>query len=262
MGRRRSSEPEPQSPAICQRMEWLLVNEFKGSITLMSSALKVSHTALSRVINKGQMPSGQMLEGLARLGRINLQWLLVGDEGADWPRIDRSYNSAPISRHLLRDAPSRVPEQLTALSLPVATPYLLCDPYWFQVPSKTQLVTAKSSKIVAHDFLLIEAGPAWTSRSEAWIGRMVVLQAPKKPQGLLAQVEPLPVSGKHLETVGYDVSIIDDINANKQSSMIFTRVPTAPEEAPEQKPHRFTISDVVGVVLEVRAVLASSTTGF
>lgn len=255
MGRRRSSEPEPQTPAICQRMEWLLANVFENSITVMAKAMKVSHTALSRVLNKGQMPTGKMLVGLAKLGRINLEWLLVDNQRVAWSDVRTSPTSAPISRQLLVEQPSRVPEKLILKRLPVASPFLLHDPYWYQVPSESELDSINGSKIFADDFLLIETAPAWTSRSEAWVGRMVVLRNVSEQDGIFAKVKSLPRKDRDDNILGYPVEIIGDRRANFRLPGIYTMVPTTEEKSPRPLSFRYTVSDVVGVVLEVRRLL-------
>ena len=71
--------PPDDTPLLCRRFEWLLKHHFGDSITLMAAAVGASHAALSRVLNHGQPPSAQMIEGLARSGRIDLNWLLLGE---------------------------------------------------------------------------------------------------------------------------------------------------------------------------------------
>jgi transcriptional regulator with XRE-family HTH domain len=186
VGRRRTSKSPDNTPPLCQRFEWVLQHFFGDSITGMASALGVSHTALSRVTNHGQLPSATMIEGLARLGQVNLDWLLGVDESSTQGRATQNY--VVVCDHLLVVPPSTCPEVFTALGLPTASPFHLHDPYWYRVPEDSPLVAEETEKLAAGDYLLIESGPAWTRRAKAYLDRLFVLRDPRRPEGVLARV--------------------------------------------------------------------------
>lgn len=270
MGRRRISQPPQDTPLLCRRFEWVLQNLFGNSITLMASTLGVPHASLSRVINHGQLPSAEMILGLARVGRVNLDWLL-GDGSSPVPATPAGV-FLPVCDRLLPGPPSASPESLPPLGLPTASPYLLRDAYWFRVPAGSPVVARgdggerqdKADKndgwrVRPGDLLLIEAGPAWVARVAAFAGRLVVLRHPERAEGLFARVaedeEFFGESvGRHhkLDTFGLypDADLFVDANRSAGDGT----------ESPRNRPaasRPFFLDDVVGVVLEKRVLVGS-----
>lgn len=252
MGRRRRNAPAKDAPGICQRFDALLRNEFGNSITQMAATLGVSHTALSRVINKGQMPSGQMLEGLARLGRVNLHWLLAGGE-EDGTYRGGTANLVPVSKQLLPGPPRATPELLDPVTLPTSSPFLLDAPYWFRVSADSPLVARAEERVAAGDYLLIEAGPSWTGRLTACVGRVVVLRRPENRDVFLARIgdEDLFADKTRYELDTYGLFPAALLSTESRASGV--------EPASRKAPQRdatptFYADDVVGVVLERRTL--------
>lgn len=257
MGRRRDTESPEEAPAICQRFDWLLRNEFGNSITQMAAALGVSHTALSRVINKGQMPSGQMLEGVAKLNRVNLHWLLAGGEEKS-PHPDGGSRFVSVSDRLLLAAPRSAPDLLDPMVLPTSSPFLLGDPYWFRVPTDSPLLTRPKERVAPGDYLLVETGRAWTSRSSAHARRLLVLRGPTPSAGVLARVGDEDILG-HVEDAGVRFAL--DTFGVVEQAVLFTelkrddagrRGTKGAEVAADER--TFFADDVVGIVLEKRTL--------
>jgi transcriptional regulator with XRE-family HTH domain len=173
MGRNRKSQQPAEVPAICARFDWILKREFGNSITTMARALGVSHTTLSRTLNKGQMPSGEMLVALARLHRVNLEWLLSDGSHEQLERA-QSFQFVPIVSALLPGPLERHPALVTPLGMPISSPYRLESPYLFRV-SDDSAIARSGEKIAPGDYLLIETGETWTSRESAYIHRLVIL---------------------------------------------------------------------------------------
>jgi hypothetical protein len=220
---------------------------------MMAAAVGASHAALSRVLNSGQMPSAQMIEGLARSGRIDLNWLLLGEGGDEPTTRDRAVRVfLPVGDHLLAGPPSGCPEVFGPLGLPTASPFLVRDGYWFRVPKDSPLVARKTEAVVPGDHLLIEAGPAWTAREEGYVGRLVVLRHPDRAEGLLARV-------------GYEYPFADEFSYELDTfgevpdAFLHTRSRRADAGPPPGSDHPFAVGrpfhadDVVGVVLEKRS---------
>lgn len=188
MGRRRREAPQSDKrPALCQRIEWLLIHQWGNSITLMANAMHASRPALTRVI-AGQLPSGRMLEALASRASINVNWLLTGEGKAVAGRTD----AVPVATRLLSGPVGRHPELLSRFTLPVASPFVLEAPYWFQVTPETPIVREKSGSVVNGDYLLIETSARWTDRLEAYAGRLVVLREAEGNPVVIARVPPEP----------------------------------------------------------------------
>lgn len=253
MGRRRLSEPPDDTPQLCRRFDWLLRNEFGNSITLMASALGASHAALSRVLNHGQLPGAQMIEALARTGRVDLGWLFGTDEQPPTPRAALASGFVPVSDVLLDGPPGARPEALGPLGLPTASPYAVGEGYWFRVPADSPLVAREAEKVAAGDYLLIAAGAAWTARPDGYAGRLVVLRHPKKQEGLLARVVDTDFFA---EPATYDLDTFDGITG---AQLTTGARPSSAEPVPKSARARganrlFYPDDVVGVVLEKRAL--------
>ena len=254
MGRRRKSSPATDIPAVCQRFDRLLRGEFGNSVTLMAATLGVSHTALSRVINKGQMPSGQMLVGLAKLGRVNLHWLLAGgDEGM---RGGNVADHVPVCDRLLPGAPWATPELLDPVGLPTSSPFLLDAAYWFRVPAHSPLVARPEERVAVGDYLLIETGPAWVTRPEAYVGRIVVLSHATNQSRLLARVGDKDLFAEatchELDTFGSPA----DARLFTESQRPGAK-PASPAGRRSGEGHDFYLDDIVGVVLEKRTLYPS-----
>ena len=251
MGRRRKISPAKDVPAVCLRFDRLLRSEFGNSVTLMAAALGASHTALSRVINKGQMPSGQMLVGLAKLKRVNLHWLLADSE--DRARGGNFADHVPVSDRLLPGAPRTTPELLDPLGLPTSSPFLLDAAYWFRVPAHSPLVGRPEERVAAGDYLLIETGPAWVTRPEAYVGRIVVLSDVTNQSRLLARVGDKDLFAEatchELDTFGPP----GDARLFTESQRPGAK-PASPAGRRSGEGHDFYLDDVVGVVLEKRTL--------
>lgn len=187
MGRSRKSQQPTEVPAICARFDWILKREFGNSITLMARALEIPHASLSRVLNKGQMPSGEMLVALARLNRVNLDWLLSDGSQEQFQR-EQGFRFVPIVSALLPGPPERHLALVTSMGWPISSPYRLESPYLFRVPEDCSTLTRPAEKIAAGDHLLIETGKAWTQQEAAYCGRLVVLCDSKAPP-LLGRVD-------------------------------------------------------------------------
>jgi hypothetical protein len=193
MGRKRKDRPLPKKvPALIHRIEWLLKEKWENNIAYMARDLKVSHAALSRVL-RGQMPSGKMLEALARRADVDAQWLLAGDANAP-PGRGIGATLLPIADALLPGPPQACPERLSPAALPVASPLLLENAYWYRVRPDDPIASDESSRVVAGDYLLIEASERWTRRPEAFCGRTVVLRMPDESV-LLGKVPPRDETG-------------------------------------------------------------------
>ena len=173
MGRNRKSQQPAEVPAICARFDWILKREFGNSITTMARALEVPHASLSRVLNKGQMPSGEMLVALARLQRVNLEWLLSDGSREQFERA-QGFRFVPIASALLPGPLGHHLALVTSMGWPISSPYRLESPYLFRVNADSALVRS-AEKIAPGDHLLIETGEAWTRQDTAYIGRLVVL---------------------------------------------------------------------------------------
>jgi hypothetical protein len=246
MGRRRTTEPPEESPAICRQFEWVLSHLFGGSITHMAAALDVSHPALSRVINKGQMPSGQMLAGLARLRLVNLHWVLAGGDEKSARPAEPATEFVPVAEQLLPGSPSNFPEKLGPLGLPTSSPFLLEAAYWFRVRRDNFVVGRTNAPAAVDDYLLVETGPAWTTRTEAHEERLLVLRHPDRQEGLLAQfVEDYSVDEeRELDTFGL-LATASILTSTNRSDAKKQRGPVG---------QTFYRDDVVGVVLEKRTL--------
>jgi hypothetical protein len=260
-------------PPLCRRFEWVLQNLFGNSITLMAAALGVPHASLSRVINHGQLPSAEMILGLARVGRVNLDWLLGGDDAP--PTSARSAGTfLPVSDRLLPGPPSASPELLPPLGLPTASPFNIRDAYWHRVPAGSPIVARdvggeKGDKgrkddgwqVRPGDLLLIEAGPAWTARASAFAGRLVVLRHPGRPDGFFARVaadeeflDDGEFSSPHHKLDSFGLYPEADLFVES------ARPTPGPRESVEGRPDRrpsFYMDDVVGVVLEKRVLIGT-----
>jgi len=253
VGRRRASEqPEDVSP-ICLRFASLLKDEFGNSITQMAKAMEVSHTAVSRVLNQGQMPSGQMLAGLAKLGQVNLHWLLTGGEQDAANRDGVIF--LPVSDHLLAGPPKDSPEKFDPLGLPTSSPFLLDAPYWFRVPENSLLAAIKFENVAAGDYLLIESGPAWTTRYVAYAHRLLVLRHPERAEGFLARIGEENFFDADRDP-HFELNTFGELKTalffNAKRPDVGPRKTKAKEPVPERQ--EFFAEDVVGVVLEKRTL--------
>jgi hypothetical protein len=248
----------------------VLQNLFGNSITLMAAALGVPHASLSRVINHGQLPSAEMILGLARIGRVNLDWLLGGDDAPPTSTCSAG-TFLPVSDRLLPGPPSGSPELLPPLGLPTASPFQLHDAYWHHVLAGSPIATWDDGKkedrgskddgleVRAGDLLLIEAGPAWTARASAFAGRLVVLRHPEQPAGLFARVAEdeeffSEVSSRHhkLNTFGIYPEADLFVESTRPPDELREPVESGPDGSPA-----FYLSDVVGVVLEKRVLIGA-----
>ncbi len=253
MGRRRSTEQPEDVPPICLRFASLLKDEFGNSITQMAKAMEVSHTAVSRVVNQGQMPSGQMLAGLAKLGQVNLHWLLTGGEQSQ--ANHDGVNFLPVSDHLLPGPPKDSPEKFDPLGLPTSSPFLLDAAYWYRVAEGSLLAASKFESVATGDYLLIECGPAWTTRFAAYSNRLVVLRHPERAEGLLARIgeEDYFDADRDLH---FELNMFGEFKAalffNAKRPDVGPRKTKAKEPVPERQ--EFFAEDVVGVVLEKRTL--------
>lgn len=248
MGRRRTTEPPENPPAICRQFEWVLTHLFGGSITLMAHALGVSHPALSRVINKAQMPSGQMLAGLARLRLVNLYWVLAGgDEGAA-RAVEARTEFVPVAEQLLPGPPRNFPERVGPMGLPTSSPFLLEAAYWVRVRADSPVANRKDAPAGAGDYLLVETGESWTTRKEAHNERMLVLRHPDRDEGFLARIadDYSPDEEHNLDTFNLlpAATLLTD---TKRSD---AKRPTGKSDVGQT----FYRDDVVGVVLEKRTL--------
>jgi hypothetical protein len=171
---------------LCYRVEWLLRHAWDNNIRLMAKELKVSHTALSRVLG-GQMPSGKMLEALASRADINAQWLLAGP-GDQMAKPGLAVGSAlwPLATCLMPGEVGHYPELLTHLTLPAASPHLLEAAYWVQMDRAAPIVLASTARIARGDFMLLETSARWTRRPQAYLGRLLALRQPDGKGVILA----------------------------------------------------------------------------
>jgi hypothetical protein len=187
MGRRRKDRALPKDvPALVRRIDWLLHQAFGNNITWMAEVLGVSHAALSRVL-AGQWPSAKMLEALVQRANVNAGWLLVGDTQTGQ---SQGVGAAlcPVADALLPAEPQHYPERLSAFCLPVASPFILGQPYWYRVRPDDPVVADKANAVLEGDYLLVETGEKWTRRPEALAGRMVVLRRSEGDTVVLGKV--------------------------------------------------------------------------
>jgi hypothetical protein len=61
--------------------------------------------------------------------------------------------------------------------LPVARAFFSETAYWYRIGAEDPIVKARSVRVAANDFLLIETSEKWTRRAEAFSGRLVVIRA-------------------------------------------------------------------------------------
>jgi hypothetical protein len=239
-------------PALCRRFVWLLEHEFTNSITVMATALGASHAALSRVINHGQLPSAPMIEALARSGRVDLRWLLAGDTEAPTLCESGTAGCLPVSDQLLLGPPGSSPELLGPLGLPTASAFVLNDGYWFRIPANSPLVSREAEKVAPGDYLLIATGPGWVGRTEACVGRLVVLRHPVEREGMLARVAD---EDFFAGTTAYELDTFGVIpNAQLLTESRPTEAKPKSRGTTRKDSPRFHADDVVGVVLEKRTL--------
>jgi hypothetical protein len=186
MGRRRKDKELPKDvPSLVHRIAWLLKQCFNNNIAWMAKALGSSHAALSRVL-AGQMPSGRLLEALARRADVNAQWLLTGEAQGEHGRP--GVGLCPIADTLLPGQPANYPERLSPVTLPMASPFRAEAAYWYRVRPDDAVTLDRHASVAAGDFLLVEASERWTRRPEAFAGRMVALRRPEGGDVVLAKV--------------------------------------------------------------------------
>jgi hypothetical protein len=179
MGRKRQQEEpgEPLSP-LAQRIKHLCDELWQGNISRMGRKLGISHPVLSRVLAGTQPPPGKLLEALAKREGMNLRWLFAG-EGDFRGEQDIGVGGGhfcPIASSLLPGKPADHPERLTFTTLPVASAFFSETAYWYRIGAEDPIVKARSVRVAANDYLLIETGEQWTRRPEAFCGRLVVIR--------------------------------------------------------------------------------------
>lgn len=179
MGRKRRQEEtgEPLSP-LAQRIKHLCDELWEGNMSSMGRELGISHPVMSRVLAGTQPAPGKMLEALAQREGMNLRWLFAGE--GDFQGEQRigagGGHFCPIASSLLPGKPADHPERLTFTTLPVASAFFSETAYWYRVGADDLIVKARSARVAAGDFLLIETSENWTRRPEAFRGRLAVIR--------------------------------------------------------------------------------------
>ncbi len=257
MGRRRSNRPvQDDASALTHRMNWLLTHHWGNRIASMAKDLGVSPTAISRVL-AGQMPSGVMLEALARRADINMRWLLGGgslDEPRHGPGV-----LCPVAKSLLPGALDAHPEKLTPVTLPVASPFWLAGAYWYRVRLDDPIARDKTSRVDGGDYLLVETSPHWTQRIDAFRGRIVVLWLRQQGKAILAKVAAEPdyfESESEYEIVTF--GMFEEARLLPQVTSGSARPKRPRGETGEKDTRRFFQDDIVGVCLMLSRMLDRS----
>lgn len=250
MGRPRRNKPLPETnSSVCARMEWFLKHVWQNNIAAMAREAGVSHPAMSRVL-AGQMPSGKILEAMAKRSEINLRWLLAGDGKPTDGGSQAGGVLLPLANKLLLGDPIAFPELLSPLTMPAAMPFHLEAAYWFRATTNLHVVMDQSSRISAGDYLLIETGPRWTRRSKAYLRRLLILRDGK--EAIFAKHES-DVADEMEDTPQHNLATF----GRHQESRLFPTI--SREEARTKMPIsdtagsdmvRFYADDVVGVVLQ------------
>jgi transcriptional regulator with XRE-family HTH domain len=255
MVRRREPRELPDDvPPLVPRINWLLREVFGDNIAWTAKVLGVSHAALSRVL-AGQMPSGKMLEALAKLAAVNPWWLLTG---GPQPGHGEGVGGllCPLAETLLPGQPRAFPERLSPVTLPVASPFLVEEAYWYRVRPDDPITKDDSSRVAAGDYLLIEGSERWTRRPAAFAGRVVALRMPEGRGVVLGKVvlneEELEVEAQH------DVKFFG--LSKKEGTLILGPRPASGKPARRliEKPGlvSFYLDDLVGVCLQVSRILS------
>jgi transcriptional regulator with XRE-family HTH domain len=179
MGKKRQQDERGESLSpLAQRIKHLCEELWEGNMSQMGRELGISHPVMSRVLAGTQPPPGKLLEALAKREGMNLRWLFAGE--GDF-RGEQGISAGgghfcPIASSLLPGKPADHPELLTFATLPVASALYSETAYCYRVGADDPIVKARSARVAANDYLLIETSENWTRRAEAFGGRLVVIR--------------------------------------------------------------------------------------
>ena len=200
MNKKSKKESLPKDMTLLARRIVLLAKLlWNGNKSRMANELVISLSVMSRVLRGEQEPPAKLLDALARWPGVNVRWLFAG-EGE--PLSERNLGAGggrflPIAKLLLPGPPGDHPELLTWTSLPVADALYSETAYWLCVPSDHLIVTdkaAKTERVKAGDYLLIETATNWTRKLDAVAGRLCAVRVPssQREEVILTRVADEP----------------------------------------------------------------------
>src|SRR5262249_34939717 len=150
----------------------LLQTFWASNQSQMAREVGASQSLINKIIRGERVPGRKFLEKLARMPRINPDWVLHG-RGQPLPLSTRG--TLPVATGILPYSPGRSPELLSGRH-PVAAEWESESRYWLQVHEQSPLVQVNAWAILPGDLLLLDHSADWTARLDMALGRLCAVR--------------------------------------------------------------------------------------
>ena len=171
--------PKIRKPTeLCERLHWILENNFGGRQAAMARKLDTDSSALSRILAGERRPSIELLIAIARLPNVSANWLLLGQGDPCTNREEPVLGCPiPIANQPLPGCPVDHRALLTREFFGVPAQVYQESRYFLRLGPDCELLSSESGRFVAGDLVLLETSGAFYASPDDVAGEVCVVRA-------------------------------------------------------------------------------------